>query len=224
MDFKRSPNTDYMYGVLTSPQITEMSGGRIPQMTPQQAAGLLGSWVVETGDPTLTNLDVVEAVAGKGRGLSQYTGVRRIPYERAIADAKRRGENVNSAQWQMQYFADEYVGKFDQDGRSLSGYTRIFERMPAKGTPSQFAEYVTGSADSGRGYFRPSEPHTARRQRTAEVIYKEYSKAKPAAPKPSLAIPKTPAKNPVAAKPPAKPNLLNPITKILGIIGVPGMK
>ena len=107
MDFQRNENTDYMFSVLTSPKITEMSQGRIQQMTPQQAAGLLGSWMVETGDPSLKKLDVVETQGGAGRGLSQYTGVRRIPYDRARAAALSSGLDPNQASWQMQYFADE---------------------------------------------------------------------------------------------------------------------
>ena len=199
MDFKRSSNTDYMFGLLTSPKITELSGGKIPQMTPQQAAGMIGSWIVETGDPSLQNLDVVEVVAGKGRGLSQYTGSRRVPYDIQRADAIKAGQNPNSAKWQMQYFADEYAGKYDQNGRSLSGYTRIFERAPKGQTPAQYAEYYTGSADSGRGYFRPSVPHTKQRQKAAEMVFDTYTGPKtPTAPvKPITEAPRAPSQ-PVA--------------------------
>lgn len=174
-EFQRSKNTDYIYNILTSDKITKMSGGRIPKMTPEQAAGMLGSWVVETGDPTLTDLDVVEKVAGAGRGLSQYTGVRRIPYDRARADAIAQGIDPASAEWQMQYFADEYSGKFDDSARNMINWTRNFERAPAGLTPEQYAEYYTGSAASGKGYFRPGEPHTDRRMLAAKQAYQVYS-------------------------------------------------
>lgn len=174
MPFQRNKNTDYIFNTLTSDKITQMSGGRIPKMTPEQAAGLIGSWVVETGDPTLQNLDVVERGARKGRGLSQYTHVRRIPYDRARADALAKGIDPNSAQWQMQYFADEYAGKYDQDGRSLSGWTRTFENAPKTGTPEQYADHYTGSYDEQRGYFRPSIPHHDQRAEAARQVYAAY--------------------------------------------------
>ena len=78
MEFKKSPNADYIYQTLTSDSITKMSGGKIPKMTPEQASGLMGSWIVETGDPSLTNLDVVEKNARAGRGLSQYLSLIHI--------------------------------------------------------------------------------------------------------------------------------------------------
>lgn len=176
MPFQRNKNTDYIYNTLTSDKITQMSGGRIPKMTPEQAAGLIGSWVVETGDPTLQNLDVVERQAKAGRGLSQYTGVRRIPYDRARADALAAGQDPNSAEWQMQYFADEYAGKFDQDGRSLIGWTKAFENAPAKLTPEQYARHYTGSAAEGMGYFRPGVTHQDRRAAAAKAVYEAYSR------------------------------------------------
>jgi len=185
MPFQRNANTDYMYAVLTSPQITRMSNGRIPQMTPAQAAGMIGSWAVETGDPTFMKLDVVEKVAGAGRGLSQYTGTRRIPYDNARAQALQRGIDPNSMQWQMQYFADEYAGKFDQNGRSLSGWTRQFEQAPQGLTAADYAQYYTGSAAEGKGYFRPGVPHTERRRALAEEVFKAYGQSQPTMPTPA---------------------------------------
>ena len=182
-------------------------------MTRQQAAGLMGSWVVETGDPTLTNLDVIEKVAGKGRGLSQYTSSRRIPYDRAAADAYAAGQDVNSAQWQMQYFADEYAGKYDQDGRSLSGWTRTFETLPANLSPADYAQIITGSLDEGKGYFRPSEPHMDRRRAAAEEIFKAYG--------PELAVPQpAPAPAPAPTNPLAE-GMANVVKTGLGYLGIP---
>lgn len=176
MDFQRNENTDYMFSVLTSPKITEMSQGRIQQMSPQQASGLLGSWIVETGDPSLKKLDVVETQGGAGRGLSQYTGVRRIPYDRARAAALSSGLDPNQASWQMQYFADEYSGRYDQQGRSLIGWTRSLEQLPPNLSSGDYAELITGSASKGQGYFRPGVPHIDKRRQAAQQVFKAYSK------------------------------------------------
>lgn len=226
MDFDRNENTDYIYNTLTSDRITQMSNGRIPKMSPQQAAGLIGSWIVETGDPTLSNLDVVEHNAGAGRGLSQYTGVRRIPYDRARAAALSSGLDPNKATWQMQYFADEYSGKYDQQGRSLVGWTRNLERAPQGRSPAEYADYYTGSAREGRGYFRPGVPHTSRRKKAAEQVFRAYQqkpqqqmaipdKPKPL-PKPQMAIPQKPTAPP---KPPSNPlsGIISPLLNVLGI-------
>jgi hypothetical protein len=212
MDFQRNENTDYMFSVLTSPKITEMSRGRIQPMSPQQAAGLLGSWMVETGDPTLRNLDVVEKQAGAGRGLSQYTGVRRIPYDRARAAALSSGLDPNQASWQMQYFADEYSGKYDQQGRSLIGWTRSLEQLPPNLSSGDYAELITGSAAKGQGYFRPGVPHVDRRRQAAQQVFKAYNQ--PAKPK---NIP-TPA---VAKDKPKQKGFLGAITDAVQRLGIP---
>ena len=119
-----SNNLRYLFGALTSDKITQMSGGKIPKMTPQQAAGLLGSWIVETGSSDLSNLDVVEKVAGAGRGLSQYTGARRTAYDIERAKALRAGKDPNSVEWQLQYFVDEYSGKHDRHAGGKSRQER----------------------------------------------------------------------------------------------------
>ena len=215
MDFQRNRNTDYIYNTLTTDKITQMSGGRIPKMTPQQAAGLMGSWAVETGDPTLTNLDVIEKQARAGRGLSQYTGARRIPYDRARADAINRGIDPNSAQWQMQYFADEYAGKYDQNGRSLIGWTKSLENLPAGMSPGEYAQAITGSAAAGAGYFRPGVPHTDRRMKAAEAIHSLYS----ASVQPNtMSIPKAPAE---ASSNPAGELMINMVKGGLNLLGIP---
>ena len=156
---------------------------------------MLGSWIVETGDPTLQNLDVIEQQAKAGRGLSQYTGTRRIPYDAARDDALKAGKDPNSVQWQMQYFADEYAGKFDQEGRSLIGWTRSLESLPPNQSAGQYAKRITGSADSASGYFRPGVPHTDRRMKAAEMVFEAYSGPKtPTAPvKPITEAPSAPS-------------------------------
>ena len=187
--FAASGNTDYLWKSLTDGSVQKMSNGRIPKMTPQQAAGLIGSWIVETGRNGLDRLDVVEKGSAKGRGLSQYTGVRRTPYDMAVSAAKARGDDVNSAQWQLKYFVEEYVGKHDKNGNSLIGWTRVFEQAPKDGTPQTFANYFTGSAAANKGYFRPSIPHTDRRQAAAQEVFQHYYQTPQVK---SLAVPKKP--------------------------------
>lgn len=181
----RSAELETAWTYLTSGQAAKDSGGKLPKFTPQQAAGLIGSWIVETGRPNLKGLDVVEKGAGLGRGLSQYTGERRIAYDRARASALKTGQDPNSIQWQLKYFVQEYMGKHDlKPGASLSGWTRVFENSPAKGSPEFFAKYFTGSAATGTGYFRPSEPHLDRRQNAANQVYKLFSSPPPPPPPP----------------------------------------
>jgi hypothetical protein len=173
---QRSHELETAWKYLTSGQAQTESGGKLPKFTPEQAAGLIGSWIIETGKPSLKGLDIVEKGAGLGRGISQYTGERRIAYDRARAAALKAGEDPNSIQWQLRYFTQEYIGKHDlKPGASLSGWTRIFESAPAKGSPGFFAQYFTGSADSGQGYFRPSVPHLERRQNAAQQVFQLYN-------------------------------------------------
>lgn len=186
--FATTPDSDYMYKALTDGTISNMSGGRIPKLTPAQAAGLIGSWVIESGRSIqkggFKNFDVVEAGTGNGRGISQYTGVRRGPYDKVAAEAQARGENINSAQWQMQYFVNEYLGKYDHlAGGSLVGYRKDFD--PAKmaknkfgDTPAGWARYFTGSAQEGFGYFRPGKPHQNWRNEAANEVFKAYQNIK----------------------------------------------
>lgn len=191
-----SKNVDFLYRALTGRRIESVSDGRIQRMTPEQASGLIGSWIVETGRPNLDRLDVVEAGAGQGRGLSQYTGARRTAYDKARAYAISQGRNPDSPQWQLEYFAQEYVGRHDPEpGASLVGWTRVFENKPAKGSPADFARYFTGSAASGRGYFRPSVPHHDRRATEAQRIY-DYYKNQPSQPILPTPKPQTPADQP----------------------------
>lgn len=209
MNFKRNRNTDYLFNTLTSNKINQMSAGRIPKMSPQQASGLIGSWMVETGDPTLQNLDVVEKVAGAGRGLSQYTGTRRIPYDLQRSQALSQGVDVNSPEWQLQYFADEYSGKFDQQGRSLIGWTQNLERAPQNLSPAEYAQYYTGSAQEGTGYFRPGVPHTERRRQAAEQVFKAYGVLPPQPEQTILNIPQIKQGPPVKATPTVESNPLS---------------
>lgn len=172
----KSPNMDYFMNALTSDKITKMSGGKLQPMSVEQASGLVGSWMIETGQMDLGNLDVVEkGNNGAGRGLSQYTGVRRGPYDAAAAAAKKKGIDTNGAEFQLQYFVDEYVGKHDPaPGKSLIGWTKVLEKAPASGSPEDFARHYTGSAAEQRGYFRPGKPHQDRRDVAARSVYNLY--------------------------------------------------
>ena len=166
--FSPSANTDYIIRSLTDGTINKMSKGKIPKMSLEQAAGMVGSWIVETGRSGLERLDIVERGSARGRGLSQYTGARRTPYDQAVAVARAQGKDPNSAQFQMEYFAKEYQNK------DLIGWTRVFEKAPTKGSPAQYAAYYTGSAAAGSGYFRPGTPHTDRRQAAAQEVFNHY--------------------------------------------------
>jgi hypothetical protein len=204
--FSASQNTDYIYKALTDGTVTNLTGGKIPKMNAQQAAGLIGSWLIETGRKDLSNLDVVEKGSGRGRGLSQYTGVRRGPYDQAVAAARAAGKDPNSAQWQIEYFAKEYLN------RDLIGWTQVFERMPnnLKG-PGEYAAYFTGSAKEGKGYFRPGVPHTDRRMQAANEVYKHYYTGG------------TPKVTAPAAQPQNKPAIpQGPLNKLLNKLGIKG--
>lgn len=164
-----SPNVRKTFDWLTKGGITKATGGRVKPMTTQGACGLIGGWTVETGDPTLTNLDVVEDGRGVGRGLSQFSHDRRIAYDRARDKAIASGVDVNSLDWQLGYVADEYMGKHDlEPGKSLSGYSKSLEQF---GQTNDIYKATVGLTDGGwgnAGYFRPSEPHMDRRIKAAE--------------------------------------------------------
>ena len=148
---------------LTGGGFTEATGGLVPPMTTEAACGLIGGWSVETGDPELRKLDVVEKGNGqKGRGMSQYTGVRRTAYDKARETALANGEDVNSLDWQLDYAADEYTGKHDVGGKSLSGWTKSLQRHGQSDDAGAAAVALTNE------YFRPRTPHMDRRIEAAE--------------------------------------------------------
>jgi hypothetical protein len=168
--FRPSPASDQIYDILTSDRIATLSRGRIRRMTPVQASALMGCWIVETGSPALDRLDVIERANGqKGRGLGQYTGPRRVAYDRAIHRARSQGHRIDSPAWQLSYFAQEYLGLHDPaPGRSLIGWTRTFERFRASSIPDA-VHYLT------RTYFRPSVPHMDRRIQAAMEVHHHYT-------------------------------------------------
>ena len=80
-------NLQHWLDFFCSSAVTEASLGVIQPLTAEEACGFLGCMVVETGEPELENLDVVEAGSGAGRGAMQHTGVRRTAYDAARSQA-----------------------------------------------------------------------------------------------------------------------------------------
>lgn len=150
---------------LCGPDVDRVSRGKIKPLTPAEACGFIGCIIVETGQPLLNKLDVVEAGSGAGRGAMQYTGVRRVAYDKAAAAAIAKGIDTNSNAWQQQYFAEEYAGLHDPPQGSLIGWTRVFEDRPAGMDPSKAAAHWTAH------YSRPGVPHLDRRQQEAQRVW-----------------------------------------------------
>lgn len=121
--------------------------------------------IVETGSVDLSRLDVIEVGSGAGRGAMQYTGVRRVAYDRARQQAVAAGKDPGSNTWQQQYFAEEYAGLHDPPEGSLIGWTRCFENRPQGMGPSSAAEFWSVE------YFRPGVPHLERRQAEATRVW-----------------------------------------------------
>lgn len=144
------PNLQHWLDFFCSSAVTEASLGVIQPLSAEEACGFLGCMVVETGEPELNNLDVVEAGSGAGRGAMQYTGVRRSAYDAARSQANAGGIDPNSNDWQEQYFAEEYAGLHDPLEGSLIGWTHVFEDRPAsicsKAKPSPRSIWRNASA------------------------------------------------------------------------------
>lgn len=162
-------NVQYAYDWLTGDGINSYSGGKIAPMSPEGASGMIGNWMTETGDPTLTNLDVIEEKAREGRGMSQYTAARRGPYdawrEGVIAD----GGNPNSIDNQLKYFADEYIGKYDPEpGKSLVGYTNSLDELDG-------LDAAGAARHLRKDFFRPSIPHEDQRVKNAIAVYNRFN-------------------------------------------------
>ena len=123
-------NLQHWLEFFCSSGVTEASLGVIKPLTAEEACGFLGCMVIETGEPELENLDVIEAGSGAGRGAMQYTGVRRTAYDEARLQAIAEGIDPNSNSWQQLYFAEEYAGLHDPTDGSLIGWTHVFEDPP----------------------------------------------------------------------------------------------
>ena len=158
-------NVEQLHDGLSTYEMSDMSGGAIQQMPRTSASALTGNYIVETGDPTLSNTDVVEINAKKGRGLAQYTNARRGPYDQARAEYIAAGSDPNSMDFQMQYAADEYAGKYDSaPGKSLSGFTGTLSGETDDMTVPQAATHFR------KDFFRPSVPHNDRRIDEAQKV------------------------------------------------------
>ena len=161
-------NVSYAYEWLTGSGIEDYTGGRMKRMSPAGASGMLGNWMTETGDSNLQDLDIIEAKARKGRGISQYTGARRTPYDSWRQGVLSEGGDPNSMQNQLEYFADEYLGKYDPNGNSLVGYTKALDELGGMNA-TQAATHLQ------RDFFRPSEPHLDRRIKNANNVFNRFN-------------------------------------------------
>jgi len=153
-----------LHDVFSSTQIRDRSSGAITPLTRQGASGLAGNYIVETGDPTLTNTDVVEKDAKAGRGLAQYTSARRGPYDDARDSHIAAGGDPNDIEFQIDYAAREYAGDYDNDGQSLVGYTDALNGETDGMNAGDAATHLR------KDFFRPRIPHNKRRVEAAEQI------------------------------------------------------
>ena len=173
----RSKNTDTLYNYFTSKNGYAKDYG-LPPMSHNQAAGAIGSIMVETGSQDLMNLDVVEAKARAGRGMMQYTGPRRVAYDKARTAALQAGDDPNTMAWQIKYMAEEYKGKHDPaPGKSLVSWSKPLEKFSSRsyGSAAEAAKAFTGSAASGLGYLRPGVPHFDKRMAAANSVAAAYA-------------------------------------------------
>ena len=162
-------NVQYAYDWLTGDGLSDYTDGKLQPMSAAGAAGILGNWVTETGDPTLTNLDVIEEKARAGRGMSQYTGARRGPYDAWRESVIAEGGDPNAMDAQLKYFADEYLGKYDPaPGKSLVGYTNSLDELGGMDATAA-ATHLQGD------FFRPSKPHLDKRIHYANEIYDRFN-------------------------------------------------
>ena len=163
-------NVEYAYKWLTGEGLLNYTDGNIKPMSPEGASGLLGNWMTETGDQTLTNLDIVEdGGKGKGRGISQYTGARRVAYDnwrQGVLDEKRDPGDMGE---QLKFFVNEYLGKYDPaPGKSLIGYTNALSELDGM-TAAEAARHLSND------FFRPSIPHIDRRVQNALDGYNRFN-------------------------------------------------
>ena len=177
-------NVRKAYDFLTGDGIVERSSGALQSMSPEAASGLIGGWIVETGSPNLSNLDVVERNNNQaGRGISQFSHERRGPYDAARDAAINAGIDPNSVDFQLGYAIDEYTGKHDVGGKSLIGWTNAFENH---GQSNSVSGAVRGFTND---YFRPSTPHMDRRINAAQGVFSQMTAPQPIAPAPKPAAP-----------------------------------
>ncbi len=170
---------------------------------PEFAAAWLGQAVAETGDPTLSKLDVVERDARKGRGMFQYTDHRRWPYDQARSKAIQQGKDVNDIKWQIDYALnqDNPGLRFHELREGLTDPHQNYKFQPNWGTAlgispsnqrynnkfkdanSLMKAYGTDKigaytrALTGE-YIRPGVIHLEKRDKAARKILSDYNKWK----------------------------------------------
>ena len=203
-------NVGKAYDYLTGSGIVDRSGGALSSLSPAAASGLIGGFMVETGDPTLTETDVIEKNARKGRGISQYTDSRRGPYDRARLAHIEGGGDPNDIGFQLDYMVDEYMGKHDgPSGNSLSGWTKSMQNFGQMDDPRAAASAFTSGRGNQEGYFRPSEPHMDRRMDAASRVFDMMQNRNVTPPAPDFGAAKT-------IQPAASGNPFNGLIKMFG--------
>lgn len=171
----------------------------VEKWDPEYAASWLGQAVVETGNETLKNLDVVEKGSGAGRGMFQYTADRRKPYDRARQQAIANKKDPNDINWQIDYALQKDNAYVDMDAlrNGLTDPNQNYKFNPNWGTatgktPSR-RNYGNKFSDSNQlmsaykdnkigGYTRaltgeftrPGIHHMDRREKAAKDIYRLY--------------------------------------------------
>ena len=167
------------------------------------AAAWLGQAVVETGKTNLEQLDVLERNGGAGRGMFQYTGARRHPYDRARRQALANGQDLNDINWQIDYALEKDNPAMDLDamrqglsdpdqnytftrhwgvstGKTPTGRSYGNRFNDANSLMSAYGEDRLGGytrALTGE-YTRPGEHHIDRRNAAAKRILGNYRAAK----------------------------------------------
>ena len=160
-----APNVEQLHDAFTTNDMSNRSGGTILPMSRQSASGLAGNYMVETGEPELSRLDVTEnGNNSEGRGMAQYSHVRQEPYLRARDAHVAGGGNADDMDFQLQYAADEYAGKYDPNGNSLSGWRKTLGGETEGMNPSDAAVHFR------KDFFAPSTHHDDRRISAAQKV------------------------------------------------------
>ena len=133
--------------------------------TQNLSAAWLGQAAVETGNYDLKDLDVVEGGSGAGRGMFQYTGSRRWPYDKARRQSLNRGQDPNSMEWQIDYALnqDNPAMNLDAMRQGLTDPNQDYKFNPRWGT-------ATGVSPTGQPY--------GNRFQTANQLMAAYGKDK----------------------------------------------
>ena len=75
--------------------------------------------------------------------------------------------------WQLGYAIDEYMGKHDTNGNSLSGWTKSFQEV------ADMDDVAGAATHLQQDFFRPSEPHLDRRIEAAQRVYSRMTAPQP---------------------------------------------